>query len=145
MVKSSEPLIGYQLKYAQSLLNRRMDDVLRPLGLTVPQYSCLYQLGSNPGISAAGLARVTFVSRQSTNALLQGLLDRGLVARPEHAEAGRALPVALTVSGQEILAQANDVVDGVQERMLSGLSPDELASFASALAACATALEDKRK
>lgn len=33
--------LGVLVKATQSLLNQRMDEALRPLGLTVPQYACL--------------------------------------------------------------------------------------------------------
>ena len=39
-------LIGYRLKEAQSLLRSRMEEALRPLGITVAQYVCLEILKS---------------------------------------------------------------------------------------------------
>jgi len=36
-----ESKIGYQLKHLQSLLRAHMDDVLRPLELSIPGYSPL--------------------------------------------------------------------------------------------------------
>ena len=89
---NTPPQVGYMLKQAQSLLHLRMEEALKPLHLTVSQYSCLHHLRREPGISAAALARGTFVTRQSMNAMLQQLIDRGLVARPSRATSGRALP-----------------------------------------------------
>jgi DNA-binding MarR family transcriptional regulator len=132
--------IGYALKHAQSLLHVRMEEALSPLALTVSQYSCLHHLRREPGISAATLARSTFVTRQSMNAMLQQLIDRGLVARPSRAETGRALPTTLTAAGVDALAAAEKAVDGVEKRMLAGLTAGESAALASGLAACITAL-----
>lgn len=142
MVNAKPPQIGYLLKHAQALLRARMDDVLRPLGLTVPQYACLDFLSRDPGISAAELARGAFVTRQSMNALLQTLLERGLVARPERAATGRALPAVLTAEGVGALDRARGSVDAVEARMLSGLTPRDTAAFGDALASCVAALED---
>jgi DNA-binding MarR family transcriptional regulator len=133
--------VGYVLKQAQSLLHVRMEEALRPLSLTVSQYSCLHRLRREPGISAAALARATFVTRQSMNAMLQQLIDRGLVARPSRAETGRALPTLLTAEGADLLEVAQDRVDGVQGRMLSGLSEAEITTLARGLTACVTSLE----
>jgi DNA-binding MarR family transcriptional regulator len=133
--------VGYVLKQAQSLLHVRMEEALRPLSLTVSQYSCLHRLRREPGISAAALARATFVTRQSMNAMLQQLIDRGLVARPSRAETGRALPTLLTAEGADLLEVAQDRVDGVQGRMLSGLSAAEITTLARGLTACVTSLE----
>ena len=141
MVNTATP-IGYALKHAQSLLHLRMEEALRPLGLTVSQYSCLHRLRREPGISAAALARATFVTRQSMNAMLQQLIDRGLVARPAQAERGRALPSALTPEGIAALAAAETVVDTVEYRMLAPLSAEDTAALAHGLAACITSLED---
>ena len=134
--------VGYVLKQAQSLLRARMEEALHPLGLTVSQYSCLHQLRREPGISAAALARSVFMTRQSMSAMLQQLLDRGLVTRPEHADSGRALPTALTAAGGKALDAAQELVDQVERRMLSTLSATDQAALARGLAACAAALED---
>jgi DNA-binding MarR family transcriptional regulator len=139
---NTPPQVGYTLKQAQSILHLRMEEALRPLHLTVSQYSCLHHLRREPGISAAALARGTFVTRQSMNAMLQQLIDRGLVVRPSAAESGRALPTTLTASGVEVLAAAQKPVDGVEQRMLAGLTAAESAALASGLAACVSALEE---
>jgi DNA-binding MarR family transcriptional regulator len=138
---SNAPQVGYQLKQAQSLLHLRMEEALRPLQLTVSQYSCLFHLQQEPGISASELARRTFVTRQSMNAMLQQLIDRDLVARPTQVESGRALPALLTDDGVDALAAAQHLVDSVEQRMLSGLSAVDSAALASGLAACVRALE----
>lgn len=134
------PQIGYALKHAQSLLHLRMEEALRPLQLTVSHYSCLHRLRAEPGISAAALARRTFVTRQSMNVMLQQLIDRGLVTRPTEAESGRALPAALTPAGSAALDDAQVLVDEVEQRMLAGLSPSERVSLSVGLAACVGAL-----
>ena len=51
----NQPQVGYLLKQAQSLLRVRMEEALKPLDLTVSQYSCLHSLRREPGISAAAL------------------------------------------------------------------------------------------
>jgi len=139
MVNSS-PQIGYLLKQAQSLLHVRMEEALKPLHLTVSQYSCLHHLRREPGISAAALARATFVTRQSMNAMLQQLIDRDLVARPARPESGRALPTLLTTAGAAALDSAQQLVDDVERRMLGELSSAGSAELARGLAACIRAL-----
>lgn len=139
---NTAPRAGYLLKQAQSLLHLRMEEALRPLQLTVSHYSCLFHLRLEPGISAATLARRTFVTRQSMNAMLQQLIDRDLVARPTQADSGRALPTVLTPAGARALDAAQELVDGVEERMLSGLSADESAALARGLAACVSSLAE---
>ncbi|MCU1469334.1 MAG: hypothetical protein JWQ39_483 [Glaciihabitans sp.] len=136
-----QPQVGYVLKQAQSLLRLRLEEALKPLELTLSQYSCLHLLRREPGISAAALARGTFVTRQSMNVMLQALLDRGLVERPARAESGRALPAALTAAGVDALDSAQTLVDSVETRMLSGMTESDRDALARGLAACVEALE----
>lgn len=137
---SNQPQVGYLLKQAQSLLRLRMEEALKPLGLTVSQYSCLHLLRREPGISAAALARGTFMTRQSMNSMLQLLLDRGLVGRPDRAESGRALPTELTPSGRDSLDAAEIRVDDIERRMLSRLTRSENDALARVLSECVIAL-----
>ncbi|HEX4443566.1 MAG TPA: MarR family transcriptional regulator [Galbitalea sp.] len=137
---NDSPQVGYLLKHAQSLLHVRMEEALRELGLTVSHYSCLFHLRADSGISASALARRTFVTRQSMNVMLQQLIDRGLVARPTRAHSGRALPAALTPAGISALDAAQVVVGGVEQRMLSGLTPKDSEALARGLAACVSSL-----
>jgi DNA-binding MarR family transcriptional regulator len=141
-LNNTVPQVGYAVKHAQSLLHLRMEEALKPLGLTVSHYSCLHHVRLEPGISSAALARRTFVTRQSLNVMLQQLISRGLVARPTRADSGRALPTLLTPAGTNALDAAQVLVDGVQQRMLSGLTSSEIAELARGLAACVSALAE---
>jgi DNA-binding MarR family transcriptional regulator len=115
--------VGYVLKQVQASLNSAMDEVLRPLGLTVAQYACLELLGQHPGLSNSELARRAFVTRQSMNLVLRRLQERGLLTRPDHADHGRALPTKLTRAGQATLRKASVAVRAVEQQLFSPLSP----------------------
>jgi DNA-binding MarR family transcriptional regulator len=135
-----EESVGYVLKQAAVALRSAMDEVLRPLELSVPQYSCLELLGQRPGLSNAELARGTFVTRQSMNGVLRGLQDRGLVTRPAEAPQGRARPTELTPAGRERLLAASTRVRAVEERMLGGLTGSARRRLLDDLASCVAAL-----
>lgn len=49
--------LGYLLKEASSALRAAMEEVLRPLGMSVTHYSCLELLAQRPGLSNSELAR----------------------------------------------------------------------------------------
>ncbi|KQV00174.1 MarR family transcriptional regulator [Microbacterium sp. Root322] len=119
--------LGYLLKEASSALRAAMEEVLRPLGMTITHYSCLELLAQRPGLSNSELARGAFVTRQSMNVLLQALERDGFVTRPTEAPVGKALPARLTDRGRESLATATAAVRSVEVRMLSGMSEDEQA------------------
>jgi len=127
-----ETSLGYLLKQASSVLRAAMEDVLRPLGMTVTHYSCLELLAQRPGLSNSELARGTFVTRQSMNVLLQALERDGYVTRPAEARVGKVLPARLTPRGRQSLEAASTAVRSVEVRMLSGMTEVErLAAFRS--------------
>ena len=120
-----ETSLGYLLKQASSALRGAMEEVLRPLGMTVTHYSCLELLAQRPGLSNSELARGAFVTRQSMNVLLQALERDGFVTRPGEAPVGKALPARLTPRGRRSLAKATVAVRSVEVRMLAGMSGAE--------------------
>jgi DNA-binding MarR family transcriptional regulator len=120
-----ETSLGYLLKQASSALRAAMEDVLRPLGMTVTHYSCLELLAQRPGLSNSELARGAFVTRQSMNVLLQTLERDGYVTRPAEAPVGKVLPARLTPRGRRSLEKATVAVRSVEVRMLAGLSETE--------------------
>lgn len=123
-----ETSLGYLLKEASSALRVAMEEVLRPLGMTVTHYSCLELLAQRPGLSNSELARGAFVTRQSMNVLLQALERDGYVIRPSEPPVGKALPTRLTSRGRRSLATASSAVRSVELRMLFGLSDEERAT-----------------
>ncbi len=134
--------VGYLLKEASSALRAAMEEALRPLGLTVTQYSCLELLAQRPGLSASDLARGAFVTRQSMNVVLQGLDQGGLVTRSAGAAVGRTLPTRLTPRGRETLEHATAAVRGVEVRMLDGMSGAEQSEALRLLRSMVRALRD---
>ena len=132
--------MGYLLKEAASALRAAMEEVLRPLGMTITHYSCLELLAQRPGSSNSELARGAFVTRQSMNVLLQGLERDGYVSRPAEAAVGKVLPARLTPRGRQCLAAATAAVRSVELRMLSGLTPAERSAAFAALQSMTRAL-----
>ena len=132
--------LGYLLKEAASALRAAMEEVLRPLGMTITHYSCLELLAQRPGLSNSELARGAFVTRQSMNVLLQGLERDGFVTRPAEPPAGKALPTTLTPRGRKSLAAATAAVRSVEVRMLAGMTDAEQTAAFRALQSMARSL-----
>ncbi|MEY9853264.1 DNA-binding MarR family transcriptional regulator [Leifsonia sp. EB41] len=135
-----ETSLGYLLKEASSALRAAMEDVLRPLGMTVTHYSCLELLAQRPGLSNSELARGAFVTRQTMNVLLQSLERDGYVTRPAEAPVGKVLPARLTARGRRSLATASAAVRSVEVRMLAGMTPAEQSTAFASLQSMVRAL-----
>lgn len=139
-VVTTESQAGYLLKRAQAGLHDAMAAVLARHDLTVAQYAVLAAVADEPGLSNADLARKSFVTPQTMNHLLRDLEDTGLVARSQHPRHGRVLQTRATTAGLRAAEAATDDVNGVEQRMLSGLTPTQRKRLAEALTSCITAL-----
>jgi DNA-binding MarR family transcriptional regulator len=137
----STELIGYVLKRAQHALRQTMDNSLRPLGLTTPQYAALAAVEEVPGTSGAELARRCFVTPQTMNEIVRGLLNRNLLVRRENARGARVIPLSLSPRGRVLLKDAHQAVYEVEERMLESLNRGARGDLLAALRKCAEALE----
>ena len=135
--------VGYLLKQATTALHAAMEAALRPVGLTVSQFSCLELLSRVPDQSNADLARGAFVTPQSMNDVLRGLRDRGLVERSGSAPVGRALPTRLTSEGQEYVDRARVVLAPVEQRLLSGINASSRQRLPADLRAIIRAFESE--
>jgi DNA-binding MarR family transcriptional regulator len=140
--KVLEYQVGYQLKRVQHALRLEMDEALRELGLTTPQYAALSVLGDEPGLSGAELARRCFVTAQTMNQILTKLESAEFVERRPHPEHGRILGARLTKKGTKRVTRAHGVVEVIEERMLDGLGRKKRARLRDALQSCTEALEN---
>ena len=134
--------LGYLLKEASSVLRTAMEEVLRPLEMSVTHYACLELLAQRPGLSNSELARGAFVTRQSMNVLLQTLERQGYVTRPAEAPVGKALPTKLTPRGRRSLETATAAVRSVELRMLADMTGTEQAAASRSLRKMIHSLRD---
>jgi DNA-binding MarR family transcriptional regulator len=132
---------GYLIKRVQQSLRRQCDAALRPTGLSMAQYVALRALADHPDASAAELARLCFVTRQSLQDLLAGLRTAGLIRNATTQTHGRTTALALTDAGHEHLTASHDAVLSVEESMLNGLTEHARDQLCESLARCAENLE----
>ena len=118
-----------------------MDKALREVGMTTAQYAALSWLEAASGLSGAELARRSFVTPQTMNAILANLEAAGLVVRRPHPEHGRVLQAYLTEMGEKSVSRAHGLVEVVERRMLDSLSQGDRRRLSEALRGCADALE----
>ena len=129
-------LLGYKLKKTQHALRLHMDEALRNLDLTTPQYAVLAQLELNPGASNAALARSAFITAQTMHGIVSNLEKRGLIQRKSDASHGRILCTELTDQGHKIVARAHDMIRAVEERMLATVSGEHKVFLEKLLLEC---------
>ncbi len=117
-------LLGYKLKKTQHALRLHMDEALRALDLTTPQYAVLAQIELKPGASNAALARSAFITAQTMHGIVSNLEKRGLIQRKSDVSHGRILCTELTNQGHKVVTQAHDMIRAVEARMLATVSSE---------------------
>ena len=129
-------LLGYKLKKTQHALRLHMDEALRALDLTTPQYALLAQLELKPGASNAALARSAFITAQTMYGIVSNLEKRGLIQRKSDTSHGRILCTELTDQGYKVVTQAHDMIRAVESRMLATVSREHKALLEKLLLEC---------
>lgn len=128
---------GYRLKRAQNALRVCLEDALRPLGITAPQYAVLVALERQPRLSNADLARLAFITPQSMLGIVQNLERAGLVTRQEDPGHGRILQTTLTAKGHKAARAGLDRINAISATMLTGFNEAEVEQFSAMLDRCA--------
>lgn len=132
---------GYLVKRVQQGLRRNCDTALKPTGLSMAQYAVLRALASHPDASAAELARLCFVTRQSLQDVLGGLRSAGLIVSADAPARGRARALQLTRLGKRRLNVSHAAVAGVESAMLQGISASMREKLSQLLTVCAGNLD----
>ncbi|MCA9507772.1 MAG: MarR family transcriptional regulator [Myxococcales bacterium] len=128
--------LAYKLKQAQHSLRNSMDETLKSLELTTPQYAVLSQLETSPGISNAQLARSSFVTAQTMHGIVLNLEKNNLVRRKRDLNHGRILCTELTKKGKRTIEVAHAHVYETQKLMTRTLSKKNIQLFEEILNEC---------
>ncbi|MFC4911364.1 MarR family winged helix-turn-helix transcriptional regulator [Actinomadura gamaensis] len=120
---------GMLIKRAEQALIAEKSRVLRPFGLTVPQYAAMYALSLAPGVSGARLARYCAVTPQSMTTVLKTLEARGLIERRASEDHAQVLVTRLTPEGRTLLDEADAAAAAVERRLVDAFDEGELAAL----------------
>jgi DNA-binding MarR family transcriptional regulator len=140
----TEPMLLYLIKQVELAVRSRLDDLLRPAGLTALQYTALTVLERHPDMSSAQLARNSFVTAQSMADMIMALEGRGLIERHRDRADRRRLVVALTAGGRQLLDRYRDEVAALEAQMLVGLTKTEVSGLRRSLHTCRANLARKQ-
>lgn len=138
--KAAVPRVGYLVYRVERRLRARLDDELRALGVSTPEYVTLSLLRERDGLSCAQLARWALVTPQAMNLVISGLERRRLVRRRPDPMHRRVLRASVTPKGLDVLAVCDRSVDQIEADMLRDLPPETVEVVRRAMASCAHSL-----
>ncbi|MHA6619104.1 MarR family winged helix-turn-helix transcriptional regulator [Pseudonocardia sp. DLS-67] len=136
------PSLLYAVKQVELAVRSHLDELLRPSGITVVQYTALTALARRDDLTSAELARNAFVTPQSMGDLITALERRDLVTRHTDPRHARRLLISLTPAGEDLLARMSSQVRALEERMLGDLTPGERTELRDYLNRCRNSLAD---
>ncbi|MER5791367.1 MarR family transcriptional regulator [Streptomyces sp. NPDC001980] len=129
----TRPSLLYMVKQVELVVRSHLDELVKPAGITALQYTALTVLERHDGLSAAQLARDSFVTAQSMADLVRSLETRGLIRRERNPRNRRELLILLTDAARELLAGVAGPVRELEERMVRELTAHQEEQFRQAL------------
>jgi DNA-binding MarR family transcriptional regulator len=132
------------VKSLELVIRAHLDEMLRGSGITTPQYTALTVLAHRDGISAAQLARDSFVTPQAMADMLGMLQQRGLVQRTRNPDSRRELLVHITDEGRRLLLDYATAARAIEDRMTAGLTRVRIDEFRQSLTDMWRALRPSR-
>ena len=135
------PLLMYAVKQVELAVRAHLDHVLKPSGVTALQYTALSVLEHSGELSAAQLARNSFVTAQSIADMVKALTSKGLISRTQDATDRKRLLISLTPAGRTLLAQVRDDIEALDRRMTGSLTARQREALRNSLNECRAALQ----
>lgn len=120
--------LGYLLRQTIHAFNTAMENGLREHKLTSPQFGALFVLETEPGLSAADVARAMGTTPQAANVLIAGMEQDGLVYREPHPTHGRILEIYPTDEGLRRFRTARPSIRRLETQMCEGFSASQVAT-----------------
>jgi DNA-binding MarR family transcriptional regulator len=145
MTAEHAPRILYQVKQVELAVRGRLDDVVRPHGITVTQYTALTVLEQHPGMSSAQLARHAFVTAQAMEGIVRALVDARLIDRVRDPENRRRMAISLTPAGVALLSACRGDVDRIEAEAFARLTASERTALGRWLQDARRALEESAR
>ncbi|GLW31712.1 MarR family winged helix-turn-helix transcriptional regulator [Actinoplanes regularis] len=127
------PSLLYLVKQLELAVRARLDELVRRHGITALQYTALTVLERHDGLSAAQLARDSFVTAQSMADMVRTLETRALIRRERNPANRRELLIHLTDEGRSLLAAVETPVRELEARMIANLTGTRATEFRQAL------------
>lgn len=98
-------MTGFGLKRAQMWVARDLKARFKPLDISLAQFSILYLVNANPGLSQVRIADALFIERARLVQMLDRLEGRQLLRRERSKSDRRSHALHLTAKGEDLLRQ----------------------------------------
>jgi DNA-binding MarR family transcriptional regulator len=101
---------GYTIKQVQQQIHTAMEDVLRPLSLSLSQYNVLKSLEASSHATGAELARKAFITPQTMHTILTTMERKNLIVRTAISGNTKSFNISKTDKGGIVLNDADEAL-----------------------------------
>jgi DNA-binding MarR family transcriptional regulator len=120
-----ESSLLYLLKQVELAVRGRVDVAAAELGLTMPKFVAMSVLARHPGMTAADLARRSFVRPQSMASVVTSLESLGFLSRSRDPADRRNHRLTLTAEGNRLVVELSLLVRDIEDLMLADFTEAE--------------------
>lgn len=117
--------VSLNLRRAARRVSRRYDEVLRPLGITIGQFSLLTVLAARKEAPITALAAFMGMDRTTLTRNLRPLQARDLVIATTDPDDARSKRIVLSAAGRALYEKAVPLWERAQKDVLKGLAKGE--------------------
>jgi DNA-binding MarR family transcriptional regulator len=123
--------LGFQLRRAAAIFQSALEAQLEPLGLRASEATLLIYVGENPGRTQSEIGRELRIKLANMIPTVGRLASAGLLQRMPGE--GRAIALHLTEAGDERVAQVQQAMQRLEERLARRMSPRDKQRVTEAL------------
>lgn len=126
--------VGWHIQRLSGELDRAMNDVLAPHGLTLQQFAIVMMLIENDGLNQREIGSRFSAPAYAVTRAIDGLEADGFLERRAHPTSRRTNTVHATAKSVALVPTLISLIEDVNARLLAALDDDERASTQSLLA-----------
>ena len=131
-----------QMRHLLSVVRGRLDEQLRPAGVTMPQVQALFHIRQVKACTGAQLARALSVTPQTMQSLLARAEGEGLVRRGRDPTNERLVLWSLTKAGDSLLGKVEVAFDALQGKLWRGFTSKSIRELSGVLGRCLDNLKE---
>lgn len=126
-------MTGYHLRRASAVFAADFARTMDGLGMRQALFAILSIVMETPGVNQGAVGRALGIQRANMVALINDLVDRGLVDRTVAPADRRAFALRITDKGRDLVARCMILLDAHEDAMLAHLDTDERTMLVSLL------------
>lgn len=123
---ANQPTVSYNIGRLDRLVNQQLSEALKPLGVSLPQFTMLSNLQRRGATANAALAARSFISPQAANQIVNTMVEHNWVTKRNDPNHGRMVLIELTDTGREVFARCMKEAATFEAKMLQGLTPESV-------------------